>query len=201
MNRILIRSCERDDYIGRLAYESFKHVQIEGNYIFLLEDGAYRYIPDEAEIIMRDSVDNFIGQLGVKGLIKSFKDIYVKDEDFVYISDSDIVMKEKVDPVKGLSGTGGHNGHNNQVSGQLQIMDGALFNRLKALTLDEIDHIVWKEMIPQGQSICDDSFISYFATKNGFPLTFHKDKWVHEKMYKYEPRTDWKQIIKEIHER
>ena len=197
MNLVLFRAYEKDDYICRLAYESFKHYNVGDKFIALAEKGNYKYIKD-LEIIHRDSVGNFGGQLGVKGLLKSFQDIEVEDSDSVFLSDSDILLKESIEGFDGLKGAGGYNGIINHISGQLQIMSGKLFNLLKTFTTKDIDIIVFDEMIPMGLNIADDIFISYIAYKYNFKTDFYNKKWLHKKLYEYNDNTNYSVIINEL---
>lgn len=200
-NWILFRTFPKDDYLCRLALESFKRVGIEGNFIFLAEEGSYKYLTETGgKFIFRNEYgghSNFGGQLGVRDLINSFKTIDIKDEDVVYLSDSDIVLKEKLIPTSDLEGTGGFR-IINHVSGQLQMMKGKFFNHLKSLTNEDITSIVFDEMIPMGLNIADDTFNSYIAHKYNYTVQFHEGKWVHDKLYKYSGNMNFENVIKDV---
>ena len=200
MNWILFRTFPKDDYICRLAFESFKLAGIDGNYIFLAEHGKYKYLEEtNGTFYFRDSGahSNYGGQLGVKCLLKSFKNIEIKDNDIVYLSDSDIVLFEKIIPDSDLEGFGGQQ-IINHISGQLQIMSSRLFNLLKSFTEEEINNIVFNEMIPMGLNVADDTFNSYIAHKYEYSVKFHENKWLHDKLYKHDGDTEYKKIIENV---
>jgi hypothetical protein len=202
---IFIRTCIRDDYISRLAYESIKCIYPNAYYMFLCENGEYKYSNIE-EIVYREKCDNFGGQFGAKGLIKNLKftNISPNDKDVIFIVDSDIVMFKDV--LSLIDDDTHHAGVINSsrwglkhISGQFQIVSGFLFKKLISMSIDDIDRNV-KEMLNSGMDIADDTFISFISDK----LSLKKQNvstWVHQKFYEYSNNLDFMAVITDVRKR
>lgn len=200
---ILIRICPRDDYIGRLAYESLKMYYPDATYGFLAERGDYKYITEK--VYWREKCDNFGGQHGAKVLLQSMRDTHLnpKDSDVIFLVDSDIVMFTHLgDGIYdvdhgGVYGIGRWGlGH---VSGQFQILSGRFFNFLTSMEhLDFCRHI--DEMLLKGIDIADDTVFSYISDKHGMRKR-HIHGWVHYKFFEYNGRVDYNSVVQEISNR
>lgn len=194
MIHVLIRTCERDDYISRLAKESFEDIYPDANITYLIEEGNYIYSNDCKQLI-RPKADNFGGQLGVKALMESFR-IYgnVNDNDIIIVSDSDIIVKNNF--LKYFNhdhgGTGGYVNNLLHISGQMQILSSNFFNILKTHDNNIVD-----KYYPELTSVADDTYISLISDK----LKLKKillDGWIHHKFYNYNGNINFKKIINEI---
>jgi len=201
---IFIRTCKRDDYISRLAYESLKEIYPTAFYGFLAEDSKYKYLTDN--IFIRKKCDNFGGQFGAKGLIKSLKDTNISpnNEDLIFIVDADIVMFKDV--IKLLNKDTHHAGVMStgrsglsHISGQFQIISGYYFAFLVNLTIDEINSNI-NEMLLYEMDIADDTFLSFMSDKLRLNKQ-HVSTWIHHKFYEFNDNTDYKEVIKIIKER
>lgn len=194
MIHILIRTCLRDDYICRLAKESFVNFYPNAKYTYLIEDGNYIYSNDCKQII-RPKADNFGGQLGVKALMESFR-LYgeIDNKDVIIISDSDIIVEN--DFLKYFNhdhaGTGGYVNNLFHISGQLQILSGYFFNILRNHTNEIVDY-----NYPELKNVADDTYISLISDKLKLNKTLLTG-WIHHKFYEYNGNTNYKQIIKKI---
>lgn len=208
MNHIIIRTCVKDDYLAKLCYESFKLVKIDGNYIFLADDGNYKHIIDinKTEIIYKKETNNYGGHAGVVGLLHNgLNNLQFDDEDTVIISDSDIIVFDNFLKEVNVDhcGVGGKDSLTGlfHLSGQMQIFKGHIANRLKNLTSEEIHHVVHKEMVPSNINVADDTFNSYMTdkwacTKKLLPPNL----WIHYKAYEFN-NTDYLKAIEEIRKR
>lgn len=190
MNHIIIRTCLRDDYIGRLCYESFNLAGIKGKYSFIADSGKYEHsVIKDVTIIFKEHTNNYGGYAGVVGLLHyGLGKMEFDANDTVIISDSDIIVFDDftklinvdhcgvgaIDPANGLL----------HISGQLQIFNGKTINRLKALTISEIKDIVHKEMILRKINVADDTFNSYMTDKwKCAKSILPPNYWVHHKAH------------------
>lgn len=201
---ILIRTCPRDDFIGRLAMESLKVFYPTATYLFLAEPGPYSYLT--GTIVYRTPCDNFGGQSGAKGLIDAMRQASIRPDptDVVFLVDSDIVMRRDIlSEVQDVDHAGIYTtsrwglGH---VSGQFQIVSGAFYTQLVALTHADIDEIV-KQMLERGMDIADDTVFSYVSDTNRLRKKHISDGWVHSKFYEFNGRTDYETVLEIVRNR
>jgi hypothetical protein len=199
---VFIRTCVRDDYISRLAYESIKNIYPDASYMFLCETGRYVYSTVEP-MIYREKCDNFGGQFGVKGLLKNLRstNITPDDSDNIFIVDSDIVMFD--DALSLIDQDTHHAGvltntiwDLKHISGQFQIISGFLFKKLISMNLGDIDKIV-NEMVSSKIDVADDTFISFISDKLNLKKQY-VNTWIHNKFYNYNGDINYSNIIVEI---
>jgi len=199
MIHIVIRTCERDDYLAALCYESFKSAGIEANYSFLAEPGNYKYISNtEIPINSKSFCDNYGGQFGAKSLVKEFQQYTVDEDDFFIFSDSDIVvLKDFTNDIKDFdhSGIMCHDVSKlKHISGQMQIFSWFVFNKIKSLTDGQIDEII-QQMNSRNISIADDTFVSFLTDTLNLKKQNVSGRWYHNKFYQY---ADSKMTIQEV---
>lgn len=213
MNYLFIRTYDKDDYLARLCYESWKLAGYEGEVIFYCQRKCphptydREYVPNWIEGIGRhifhdNLVSNFGGTDGVNALLEGLRQIDFKEDDYVITCDTDVVIKrnplEFIDSYTGFAGTGDHvSGGLIHISGQLQIIKGSVLKEIVKDTKDHVDQ-TGNAMIKFGLGICDDTYMSYRAFQLKANIFLFKNLWVHTKCYQYEPRTDWANIINEI---
>lgn len=197
---IFIRTCPRDDWIGRLAYESLVRIYPEASYTFLAEKGKYQYLTRDA--VYRDPADNFGGHAGVRNLLWTLQrmNIPLQDDDLVFLSDADIVawgsVLRELDGIDHAGVLTTHRWGLCHISGQFQIVRGSFLKRLLALTNNEIDSTV-HEMVAAGIDVADDTFISVMSDKWGLTKK-HVCDWVHAKFYEFNGRTDYDTVLHEL---
>lgn len=197
---IFIRTCPRDDTIGRIAYESLVRIYPDAAYTFLAEKGTYKYLT--GNVIYRDPADNFGGHAGVRNLLWTLQrtKLAFQDEDLIFLSDADIVAWGSVlDELGGIDHAGVLSTDRwglCHISGQFQILRGSFLKRLLALTNEEIDSIV-HEMVAAGIDVADDTFISVMSDKWGLVKKNVCD-WVHHKFYEYNDRTDYGVVLQAL---
>ncbi len=140
-NKLIIRTFDKDDYLGRLCCESFYKAGMNFETVYIGEDYHYQYL--NAPFIKRNGFGNFGGTLGVYGISEIFNLVDVDNEDYVYLSDADIVIRNKIELPEGTehAGTGGMYKDMLHISGQLQILKGNVYNHIKSLSRQEIDDI------------------------------------------------------------
>lgn len=197
---IFIRTCPRDDSIGRIAYESLVRLYPDATFVFLAEQGTYKHLI--RDIVYRESAGNFGGHKGVLNLISTLQTMYIplQDNDLVFLSDSDIVADKSIlDKLDGVDHAGVLNTNRwnlHHISGQFQILRGGFLKRLLAMTNDELDSIV-DEMVSLGIDIADDTFISFMSDR--WEL-IKRDicEWKHHKFYQFNDRTDYDAILQTI---
>lgn len=200
---IFIRTCPRDDSIGRIAYESLIRIYPDATFVFLAEKGPYKHLVGDA--VFRDHADNFGGHAGVRNLLWTMQrmNIPLQEDDLVFLSDADIVAWDSVlDKLDGIDHAGvvtTHRWNLCHISGQFQILRGGFLKRLLALTNPEIDSIV-HEMVAKGIDVADDTFISLMSDRWGLTK---KDvcAWTHEKFYEFNGRTDYDAVLKILRNR
>jgi hypothetical protein len=195
---ILIRTCPRDDYIGRLAYESLMQFYPHATYVFLAEPGTYTYLV--GTVVYRTPCDNFGGQAGAKALMEGFRRTSISPDptDVIFLVDSDIVMLRDVWPevqdvdhagVYGITPKGlGH------VSGQFQILSGAFFSHLKSVSQDTF-HATLTEMLNRGLDIADDTMFSFISDSMGLRKRHIPDGWIHYKYFEHNGDTRYTDVI------
>lgn len=189
---VIIRTCPRDDGIAKLCYESFKLANIDAQYSFLAEPGEYNYINKTGiNIYYRSKVDNYGGQFGVKGFISGLKKYNFNDCDQVIISDSDIIVfKNFLSQISNFDHAGAGCNSNfkkkkiRHISGQMQIFNGTTINRLKQLSIRDIDYHV-QNMVSDKISVADDTFNSYMTDLWNCKKIFLHKCWTHYKAYEY----------------
>lgn len=204
--KIIIRTCLRDDYLAKVCLESFKLQKIEAEYSFLAETGNYTYIPQtQTNIIYRPKCDNYGGQFGVRGLLRSLKNYSFLDDETIILSDSDIIVFDNfithIDDSDHL-GVGGIDPNNGlfHISGQMQIFKGKILNKLVELTDNQVDEVV-HEMVRKNISVADDTFNSYMTDKwNCKKSLIPLHKWLHFKAYGFE-KINTQQIINHFKEK
>jgi hypothetical protein len=203
MLTICIRTCPRDDAIGRLAFESLVRIYPDAAYMFLAEKGSYKHLV--RDVIYRDPADNFGGHAGVRNLLWTIQrlNLPLHDDDLVFLSDADIVAWGPVlDQLEGIDHAGVLSMDRwgmCHISGQFQILRGSFLRRLLALTNDEIDSIV-HEMVAAGIDVADDTFISLMSDRWGL-VKKNVCAWTHSKFYEFNGRTDYDTILQTIRNR
>ena len=194
---IYIRTCPRDDFIGRLAYESLIQIYPTASFAFLAEKGSYSHLT--GYVVIREKADNFGGQLGVRNLLNTLRsmNIVYQDNDLIFISDADIVAWNSVlHELDGIDHAGVMNterwglGH---ISGQFQIVSGRFLNRLLQITDDQTQSVI-DEMITLGVDVLDDTFISFMSDRWNL-VKKHVVDWIHHKFYQFNGRTDYGAIL------
>ena len=213
MNHLFIRAYDNDDYIARLCYESWMLAGYEGEVIFYCQrkcphpnyDKEYvpNWIAGCGRIIFHDNlVSNFGGTDGVNALLEGLRQVDKEGEGFVITCDTDIIIKDNplkyIEAGTAFAGTGEviKDGFIH-ISGQVQIISNPLLSVICADDKNKSDNI-GAAMIKFGLGICDDTYMSYRAYQMMAKVQILKDKWVHDKLYIYEPRKDWENIIKEV---
>ena len=191
MTKVLIRSCQRDNFLSRLCYETWRATDIGAEYVFLLEEGLHPFLSGLPAII-RPYADNFGGQAGVIGLVNAFKLLpEASGDDNIIVCDSDVVVNHN--PLKQLPPDYGHAGFGNpnvffgHISGQVQILRGNLFNAARALNEQDIK---WKveEMLRAKIDVADDTFMSFLSYGHQMKKCFINGEahgtpsWYHIKM-------------------
>jgi hypothetical protein len=200
---ILIRTCPRDDTIGRIAYESLVRLYPDATFVFLAEKGTYKYLVRDA--VFRDPADNFGGHAGVRNLLWTLQSMKLplQDDDLVFLSDADIVAWDSVlNDLKGIDHAGvmtTDRWNMCHISGQFQILRGSFLKRLLTLTNSEIDSVV-HDMVAKGIDVADDTFISLMSDRWGL---VKKDvcAWTHEKFFEFNGRTDYDTILQTLRSR
>lgn len=200
---ILIRTCPRDDFIGRLAYESLIRLYPDASFTFLAERGSYRHLT--GNVVLRDPADNFGGHAGVRNLIWTIQKMNVsfQDDDLIFLSDADIVAWNSVlDSLTGIDHAGVMTTHRwglCHISGQFQILRGSFLKRLLRMSNTEIDSVV-HEMVALGIDVADDTFISFMSDR--WELV-KKDvcDWIHYKFYEFNGRTDYDTVLQTLQSR
>ena len=99
----------------------------------------------------------------------------------------------------------------NQISGQLQYYSGKFVNFITSLTREQ--KTVIGDELTKKIDLADDTFVSYISDKYKvnkivLPLTdlgearqyAENRAWLHQKLWDYEGRTDWQELINEIKE-
>lgn len=199
MNYLIIRTFEKDDWLASLCINSWKKSGFNGEILIWSEDYKTKYLNDY-KIIKRDNVDNFMGQIGVKSIIKSLHHIDVKDDDKVIMCDADIVIKKN--PLRGkydIKGVGAIHAGYFHFNGECVIISGKFCNYVKSLNEKDIDVIIWNEMIDKLNSVISDGhFFSYIAYRDKLEKKYCKNNWVHNKFYEYNDRLDYDEIIEKI---
>ncbi len=190
---VIFRTCERDDYITRLAYESYKLAGVGDKFVFLCHNNhRFKYINGlDALYIEHEAIANFGGQNGANAIIKAFKSISdVLESDVVFVSDSDIIMlKTPMDYLNAIewdhSGfMGTYPGHSFlHSSGQCQILKGRIFNALRAQEKPYVDSVWQGEMLPQKINVADDTYISWETEKMKIKKVPIEGYWVHHKYH------------------
>jgi hypothetical protein len=202
MIHVIVRTCERDDYIGRLAMESLKDLYGRSAiYWYSGEHGEYNHCID-SPMLIRDFCDNFGGRSGVHGFVNMLKSyaVPVNRLDTVMIVDSDIIAFDKAYPMPSidLCGVGGSYNGFVHISGQFQIISFNLFDVLRTITDNQIDQIIGA-MLLSDTNIADDTFVSYLAMSNQMSVyRLEAVMWVHQKYYEYSDRTDYMKVVNEI---
>ena len=200
---ICIRTCSRDDSIGRIAYESLIRIYPDAKFVFLAERGTYKYLV--GDVVFRDPADNFGGHAGVRNLLWTLQgmNLPLQDDDLIFLSDADIVAWNPVlAELDGIDHAGvmtTHRWNLCHISGQFQILRGSFLKRLLALTNPEIDSIV-HEMVAKGIDVADDTFISVMSDRWGL-VKKHVCAWAHEKFYQFNGRTDYDVILQTLRNR
>lgn len=200
---ICIRTCPRDDTIGRIAYESLVRLYPNARFIFLAEKGTYKHLIGEA--VFREHADNFGGHAGVRNLLWTLQGMKLplQDDDLIFLSDADIYAWESVlDKLEGIDHAGVMTTHRwglCHISGQFQIVRGHFLKRLLAMTNDEIDSVV-HEMVAKDIDVADDTFISLMSDRWGL-VKKHVCAWAHEKFYEFNGRTDYDTILQTLRNR
>lgn len=200
---IFIRTCPRDDTIGRIAYESLLRLYPDATIVFLAERGNYKHLV--RDVVFRDPADNFGGQVGVRNLLRTLQtlNIPLQDDDLIFLSDADIVAWESVlDKLSGIDHAGvltTHRWNICHISGQFQILRGSFLKRLLAMSDSDIELIV-KEMVAKKIDVADDTFISLMSDRWGL---VKKDvcAWTHEKFFEFNGRTDYDAILQTLRTR
>ena len=201
MNYLFIRPFIKDDYLARLCYESWILSGYEGKVIMYAEEPfnkknervEYNWIKGIGEYIERKETNNFGGQMGAWSLIMGLRNFTYKDDDIIISCDADIIIKDNPLNIfaKDFGGKGGVNHRNGiwHISGQCMIMRGWVVNKIISIEEDKYQ-MSWGDLEGNGSSICDDTYFSYIAEKNGAKFQVFPNNWVHDKPYHLEPRTD-----------
>lgn len=200
---VCIRTCPRDDWIGRLAYESLVRLYPDARFVFLAEKGGYKHLV--RDVVYRDRADNFGGHAGVRNLLWTLQSLKLplQDDDLVFLSDADIVAWAPVlDKLDGIDHAGvmtRHRWNLGHISGQFQIVRGHFLKRLLAMTNDEIDSVV-HEMVAAGIDVADDTFISLMSDRWGL-VKKDVSAWTHQKFYEFNGRTDYDTVLETLRKR
>jgi len=201
MNYLYIRPYLKDDYLARLCYESWMLSGYEGNVtMYAQKSDEYKWIMDKGNYVEREYCNNFGGQQGAWNLIQGLSVRQYEDDDIVISCDADLVVfKNPIDSfVADFGGVGGMNDFGfNHISGQCIIMRGWLVNKIISEGHD-VFFTRWNLMDSKGIDIADDIYLSYCANEYGAKIQTFKGHWIHDKLYDYEPRTDFKNIIDEL---
>jgi hypothetical protein len=214
MNKIIFRTCTRDDFICRLAYTSCKMAGVGDQFIFLCaKDDKFKHtsnLPD-AIYTYHEEYGTFAGESGVEKLFAALKRIApAADDDVIFIADSDILMLKS--PLSYLdqivwdhSGVGGpvNIGQPNYLlhfSGQCQILKGHIFNKLREQTTDYINQVLRNEMLPKNIFIADDTYLSLETDKMRISKVCLPSGryWYHQKFYNLEQKfqTDYEAAVR-----
>lgn len=202
MIHVIIRTCERDDYIARLCYESFVESGISANYSFLAEPGKYTHIVETGQPIKyKTPCENYTGQVGAHSIASEIKQYQVDSNDIVIISDSDIVILENfINDIINIDHAGVLNDSRwglKHISGQLQIFKGSIFNRIASLDQDSVSEVI-NQMLIRQIDIADDTFMSFMTDSFNSIKIGLTGKWIHFKFYQYSNQTDFVNVINQI---
>lgn len=207
MNYLFIRAYKKDDYIARLAIESWQRAGFKGEVILYSERYEHKWLKGIGRTIWRDgSVANFGGIDGAHCLMEGFRQLDIKDDDYIIQSDTDIVMfsdlMSMVKPDSHYIGRGamlkcGYFHLNNE----LTIVRGDFVKKLLDYPNKEaLWDLCVHELIAMGSSFSDGEYMSWMGHKHGYKLqeVDSVGNWVHHKYYNYEGREDWQNVINEI---
>jgi hypothetical protein len=206
MNYLLIRAYQKDDYLARLCVESWKASGFNGDIIFYSEHYEHKWIKDIGKTIWRDgSVSNFGGQAGARMLLDGFRQIDFKDDDYLITCDTDIVVfKNPMEILKkgiDMAGRGAmlEKAKYFHINNEIMPISGRMMRAMLNVSFDDF-WVMVNEMINIGSSVSDGEYMSYFGYKNSYKLQEinNIDIWIHRKLYQYEGRTDWNEIINEV---
>lgn len=179
MNTVIIRTCERDDLLAKLCYESFIGAGIIADYYFFAEIGKYKFITEcRIPIKYREHADNLGGRSNVVKYAADLKQFDVNNG-YVIISDSDIFVK--TDFTKDLTGDicGVVSKQNDwHISGQMMILKHDLFNKILKQDIYELC-----SEVNRFTDVADDTAFSWYAKKNHWDIQPLEGYWIHDKDY------------------
>lgn len=206
MNYLFIRGYQKDDYIGRLAIESWFRAGFKGEIINYSERYEQKWMKDIGRTIWRDgSVANFGGIDGAVCLMSGFRQLDIKDDDYLIQTDTDIVMFEDimslVKPETDFAGRGGVNKAGYfHLNNELTILKGSFVKKLIEFKTKDDFWPICNELIEMGSSFSDGEYMAYMGHKYGYKLQeMHSEgKWLHLKFYEHNDRPDFENVIKEI---
>lgn len=191
-NLVIIRTCERDDFLAFHCYNSFKKVGVDADYLFFAQHSynGYKWITRTGEkIVERGYSDNFGGMIHALSYIQDLKSLDVSGYDRIIISDSDIILHKN--PLEVMDeygfGIGGVQDATNKkhFSGQFQIYSAEVFER--CMGYREYESLSIK-FISDGINVADDTLLSWIATDHAETLMNFDGTgcWSHEKLYHLE---------------
>lgn len=191
---IIIKVCQRDDFIAWHSYNSFKEKYPKAHFIFFAEDHvSYHWIHKPMEmIIYRPYRSNLGGWDYARPFIEDLKVINTEGFDKVILSDADIVLKKDVLYFNYDMGGIQHQSEEKErhFSGQLMIFNKWLFD----LVVNYSDYQGIKDdIIRRNWGVADDTMMSLVAlkyTNNTFNF-FELDYWDHEKRFHLEKDYEW----------
>lgn len=206
MNYLFIRGYQKDDYIGRLAIESWFRAGFKGEVINYSERYEQKWMKDIGRTIWRDgSVANFGGIDGAVCLMDGFRQLDLKDDDYLIQTDTDIVMYEDImkliKPDTQFAGRGGINTAGYfHLNNELTILRGDFVKKLIEFKTKDDFWPICQELIDMGSSFSDGEYMAYMGHKHGYKLQEidSKGKWLHLKFYEYNDRPDFQNVIDEI---
>lgn len=206
MNYLFIRGYQKDDYIGRLAIESWQRAGFKGEVINYSEKYEHKWMKDIGRTIWRDgSVANFGGIDGAHCLMQGFKQLDLKDDDYLIQTDTDIVMFENImDLIKPDTDFAGRGGLTKagyfHLNNELTILKGSFVKKLIDYKVKDDLWPICNELIEKGSSFSDGEYMAYMGHKHGYKLQEidSEGKWLHLKFYEYNDRPDFENVINEI---
>ena len=160
---VIIRTCQKDDFISYLCYKSFQSV-MNADYLFFAEEGEYKWIKETGEkVLWRAACGNFGGQSGLYVVINGLKVYNIEQYGKIILSDSDITLFKN--PLDYQYDFGGIKSATNErhYSGQLLIFSKNIWD--KVMQYEHYDKLI-KSFVDSGTiDVADDTCMSWVATE------------------------------------